>query len=101
MFCIFKIVFFNLISMKNSLLSTTSGYLDAFTSKTMHSCSNWLNSLKAGHSFWLVVFLVTLSGVSSPGLVLGQSADLDQIRNGGPTSPIDPPNWVNGNANAT
>src|SRR6476469_887147 len=29
------------------------------------------------------------------------SYDLDQARNGGPTSPIDPPNWVNGNANST
>jgi hypothetical protein len=87
--------------MKNSLLSTASGYLNAFTFQTTRSCSNWLTALKAGHTFWLVLFLVSLAGVSSPGFVFGQAADLDQIRNGGKLTPINPPNWVNGNANAT
>jgi hypothetical protein len=41
--------------------------------------------------------LLVLLAVSAPAWA-GPSADLDQIRNGSAAQPVDPPDWVNGNA---
>src|SRR3989344_5652683 len=44
----------------------------------------------------LAVAVLAISPVSV--FAAPPKADLDQVRNGNASSPIDPPNWVNGNA---
>jgi hypothetical protein len=47
----------------------------------------------------LILSFFTVQSAFSQTLV-NQSANLDQVRNGGASAPNDPGNWVNGNANA-
>ncbi|HKZ64892.1 MAG TPA: hypothetical protein VJ111_00985, partial [Chitinophagaceae bacterium] len=70
------------------------------TSKTIRekNFSQRICTLKGGSSHLPLILLLCFSITNFSSKIFAQSANLDQIRNGSATSPLNPASWVNGNA---
>jgi hypothetical protein len=72
-----------------------------FTNTPCHKLqkTKWPNTIGLWANSFIAFFLSVLMLIS--GKAIGQSANLDQVRNGSKTAPTNPGSWVNGNAGPT
>lgn len=86
-----------------SQLKSTQGYCSTFSSCFNAGFSSFFSTNKFVKKlfFYGTLLLLVFSQESLYSQSTKPSANLDQIRNGAWDSPIDPANWVNGNAGAS
>ncbi|MES2429542.1 MAG: hypothetical protein V4556_01320 [Bacteroidota bacterium] len=66
--------------------------------KSLLSSMQFFNCIKKLKGSWSISTFLVIPILFFSAQIFGQSADLDQIRNGSAGSPENPANWVNGNA---
>src|SRR5262245_1672592 len=60
--------------------------------------SERIYTLKSGITHLPLIFLLCFSITNFSSKTFGQAANIDQVRNGSAASPVNPGDWVNGNA---